>query len=260
MRSKVVRIGIAFSVAFFACAAEQEREPGSQEQAAQSTLEARRAVTVAAPDTRTTRRLSRQDRIARASATFSDPLFTFRTEPGVTNDALRVLYDLNQRPVTTSAAASAAWAARARAESTVAANVAEARHIILINLRMLDAADDYGYRTLAPLLEITGSDALIQSHLRALLLEPPPSPVLGHDVNDPRSLVRQTALGHLVGAAQKGDLGAKSLVLELVGSSDVAIQGQAVRAYYALSADRRLAQRTMRRLMAPSQYHLLYEN
>lgn len=232
-------------IAMLGCAA--QHQPESQEQQDQS-LEGRRTVSVAR-DTRT--------RLAPTAAT-PNP-FTFRIEPGAVGAALQILYDLNQYPTKTSAEASAAWARRAQAEATVTANAVEARGIVLANLRTLDANDDDGFRALALLVDVTGSDALIQSHLRALLLEPPPAPVRGHNVDDSRMFVRQTALGLIVGAAQKGDRAAKNLLLELVGSPDVAIQRQAVRAYYALSADRRLAQRSMRRLMAPSQYYLLYE-
>lgn len=157
------------------------------------------------------------------------------------------------------AAASAALAAVAEATAVVAAERERAVGLLMPTLLTLLPDDSGGHLSLDPLLRLVAGDPEIVGHFRRLLLAPPV------DEEDPAegavpdgSLVQAFALDQLVAAGERGSERARESLLEILARGHPEVLPGAVQAYYRISSDRRLAQRTMRRRLPPDRHYLLY--
>ena len=184
--------------------------------------------------------------------------FTFLTEPGAVNAAMRTIWEQGFHSFLTTETASAAFAERARAEAVIRANLAEAARILLANLEALPPTDDARHISMAELLRIVGDDPAILSHTRTLLVTPPAPVAPGDDGERPGALARQTLMGNVAMLAKGGSQLASDLLVDLLASADVTVRANAVRAYYAVTPDRRAAQRIMRQRLVPDSRYLLY--
>jgi hypothetical protein len=138
------------------------------------------------------------------------------------------------------------------------ANRADARAILLESLRALGPEDLEDFRSLVPLVERLGDDASILAHLQGLLVAPPSRSVGGEASTPPDRLVRQLAVSEIADMARRGSRRATALLPELVQCPDPAVVSAAVRTYYSLVPDRRLAQRALRQRMPAANRYLLY--
>jgi hypothetical protein len=186
------------------------------------------------------------------------PRFAFLTAPGEVNAALKTLLEGGTTAPRTPEAAAAAIAASDAAKAVIGQNLPETRTALLAALQGLPPDDEAGYTALAPIVQVAGDEPGILDHLKTLLLATPRGEEEEPHATPHDELVRHIALEQLAHHAVNGSAAAKERLLAVVQSPDPTIQSLAILHVYRVSPDRRLAQRTMRPLLAPTQRYLLY--
>jgi hypothetical protein len=198
--------------------------------------------------------------LAGGSARAEAPPLPFLNGPGPVNEAMKTVWQAGFEAPQTTESAGLLNARVALAKRVLDANQAAARVILLASLRALGSEDFDGFRSLRPLVDHLGDDPTILAHLEGLLAGVPSRSGGSEAVPPPDRLVRQLAVSEIADLGQNGSRRAAALLADLVQGPDPAVVAVAVRTYYALSSDRRLAQRELRRRMPPANRYLLYVN
>lgn len=194
-----------------------------------------------------------------SSPAVADPRFPFLTGRGPVNSAMKTIWDEGFQAPQTTEAASAAASRIAAATRVLQANQTEAQRILLSGLQAISSDDLHAFRSLDALVRLLGDDREILGHLgRLLMTAPPRPPTTGDDVTHPGRMVRQLAVSQIADAAKRGSRAARALLPQLVASPDRVVVVTAVRAYYSVTPNRRLAQRALRQRMPVANRHLLY--
>jgi hypothetical protein len=203
------------------------------------------------------------------------PAFTFDTQTGGVNEALRTLVALRLQPSDTPEEESRKAADTAKAEATLRRDHAAGAKIIVDNLERLAADDLPSHATLMSLLSLVAEDeTAIRYYQRVAMTGPPravePRPKPGRaksppdrpgteraGAEDPHVLIRYMAMSGLFTAARKGDQRAINAIRDTLNSPHREVKATAVRYYYALSKSRLRAKAEMRERLAPRDQYLL---
>jgi hypothetical protein len=203
------------------------------------------------------------------------PVFTFQTQTGALNEALKKIIELRLQPSETTDEESRIIAATAQAEAAVKREPAAAATIILENLRKLPSDDLTSHATLFSLLYLVAQEDLAIRYFQEVAMTGPPRivdqprkperknsqadrPVENrYEQEDPHVLVRYMAMSGLFTAARSGDPRAITAILATVKSPHREVKMTAVRYYYALSKSRLRAKVQMRESLAPQDQYLL---
>jgi hypothetical protein len=201
------------------------------------------------------------------------PLFSFETQPGAVNVALKTVLDSWRHPGLTDVEASRALSEMAQAETVIKRESQTAAAIIIRNLQRLPSNDVTLHSSLYSLLYLVATEDIAMQYLQKAAMSGPPEPSHrskplpmrsqvnqrgnSDDQEDPHSLIRYMAMNGLFVAARDGKPRARLAILEAVRSVHRDTKVTAIRYYYALSKSRVRAKAEMRLLLsAPDQYLL----
>ena len=203
------------------------------------------------------------------------PVFTFQTQTGALNEALKKIIELRLQPSETTDEESRIIAATAQAEAAVKREPAAAATIILENLRKLPSDDLTSHATLFSLLYLVAQEDVAIRYFQEVAMTGPPQivdqprkperknsqadrPVMNrYEQGDPHVLIRYMAMSGLFTAARSGDRRAITAILATVKSPHREVKSTAVRYYYALSKSRLRAKVQLRESLAPRDQYLL---
>jgi hypothetical protein len=203
------------------------------------------------------------------------PVFSFETQSGTLNEALKKLIELPRQPAETTEEESRKAAEIAEAEIAVRRESAAAASTIVENLRRLASDDLTSHATLFSLLYLVAQEGAAVAYFQKVAMTGPPRavprpqnprpknsqadrPVQNHyEQEDPHVLIRYMAMSGLFIAARHGDRRAITATLATLKSPHREVKTTAVRYYYALSKSRLRAKAQMRKSLAPQDQYLL---